>query len=242
MIDIDTQMDGSLIEIRMSGRIRGEDYEATVVPAVEAALKEHDRIRVLAVVDEGFEGFDLSAAWADTKLGLGHWRGFDRCAVAADQSWVKTAIRVAAPLLPCPVQVFASDEADEARRWLRESLGAVHVTDLGGSCLQIKLMGKVDPEVYERAGRELDEKLREREGFRLLLDLTEFDGWQGLSAMAAHFRLARTHVGLLDRAAVVGDKGWQHMAQRIAGRILDAETRFFPSDEAGSAKTWLAAG
>ncbi|MBY6065885.1 STAS/SEC14 domain-containing protein [Leisingera aquaemixtae] len=242
MIQVETQMGGSLIEVRLTGKIRGEDYEKLLVPAVEAALKEHDRIRVLAILDQGFGGYDLSAVWADTKLGLGHWSGFDRCAVAADQGWVQTAIRVAAPLLPCPVQVFGLDQVEAARRWLRESLGTVHIIDLGGPCLQIKLMGQVDPEAYQRAGGDLDARLREREGFRLLIDLTEFDGWQGLSAMAAHFNLARTHVPLLDRAAVVGDKAWQHMAQRVAARILKAETRFFPSEEIENAKAWLTAG
>ncbi len=80
-----------------------------------------------------------------------------------------------------------------------------------------------------------------RLGFRLLVDLTEFDGWQGLSALSAHFHLGCTHAPQLQRAAIVGNKNWQHMAQRIAGQILSAETQFFPGDDIEQAKTWLAA-
>lgn len=240
MIRIDNQMDGALLEIRLSGKIRGEDYKNILVPAVEDALSRHDRIRVLAIVEPDFTGYDLTAAWEDTKLGLGHWSGFERLAIVTGLGWVGSAIRIAAPILPCPVQVFPAEELEDARRWLRESLGSVHIIDLGGDCLQIKLLGKVDAEAYSRAEGDLDDRLRNRHGFRLLIDLTEFDGWQGLSALAAHFRLARDHLPLLERAAVVGDKNWQHMAQRVASHILRREIQYFPSQELDKAKAWLA--
>ncbi|WP_170414543.1 STAS/SEC14 domain-containing protein [Ruegeria atlantica] len=242
MITVHTDSDGAQIEIELSGEVTSKDYSETLVPAIEAALREHDAVRLLAIVQPEFKGYDLGAAWSDTKLGLSHWRGFDRIAVAADQGWVQTSVRLAAPIFPCPVQVFELSELEAARRWMRESLGAIHVTDLGGPCVQISLMGKLDPEEYQQAERDLDSLLSSKNGFRLLIDLREFDGWQGLTALAAHFRLARGHVGLLDCAAIVGDKAWQHMAQRVASHVLGARTQFFPSDEFENAKSWLAAG
>ncbi|WP_170428259.1 STAS/SEC14 domain-containing protein [Ruegeria arenilitoris] len=242
MITVHTDSEGAQIEVELSGEVTSKDYSETLVPAIEAALADHDAVRMLAIVQPEFQGYDLGAAWADTKLGLSHWRGFDRIAVAADQGWVRSGVHLAAPILPCPVQVFDLAELEAARRWMRESLGAIHVTDLGGPCVQISLMGKLDPDQYKQAERDLDAVLSTKDGFRLLIDLREFDGWQGLTALAAHFRLARGHVGLLDRAAIVGDKAWQHIAQRVASHVLGARTQFFPSEEFESSKTWLAAG
>ncbi len=242
MITVHTLADGAQIEVELSGEVTSADYSDTLIPAIEAALIEHETVRLMAIVQPEFKGYDLGAAWADTKLGLSHWRGFDRIAVVADQSWVQTSVRLAAPILPCPVQVFELSEVETARRWIRESLGSIHVTDLGGPCVQISLLGKVDPEEYQKAEAHLDQMLAGKTGFRLLIDLREFDGWQGLSALAAHFRLARGHIGLLDRAAIVGDKAWQHMAQRVAGHVLGTRTQFFPSEDIEHAKTWLAAG
>lgn len=242
MITVHKTTDGALLEIELTGEVTSRDYTNTLVPAIEAALQEHDQVRMLVIVGPDFEGYDLGAAWEDTKLGLSHWRGFDRVAVVTDKAWVKTSARLAAPLMPCPVQVFEMSQLDEARLWLRESLGAIHVVDLGGPCVQISLLGKVDPKEYEEAEASLDTLLSQKEGFRLLIDLREFDGWQGLSALAAHFRLARNHIGMLDRAAIVGDKAWQHMAQRVARHILGARTQYFPSEEYEEAKTWLASG
>ncbi|WP_170472892.1 STAS/SEC14 domain-containing protein [Ruegeria arenilitoris] len=242
MITVQTNSDGTLIEVELSGEVTSADYTNTLVPAIEAALADHDSVRLLAIVTPEFKGYDLGAAWSDTKLGLSHWRGFDRIGVVADQGWVQTSIRLAAPILPCPVQVFSMEELEAARRWMRESLGSIHVTDLSGPCVQISLLGKLDPDEYKQAQSDLDALLSGKEGFRLLIDLREFDGWQGLTALAAHFRLAAGHIGMLDRAAIVGDKAWQKLAQRTASHLLGTRTQYFPSAEIESAKTWLAAG
>ncbi|WP_171130202.1 STAS/SEC14 domain-containing protein [Ruegeria sp. HKCCA5014] len=242
MISIQVNSDGSIIEAELSGEVTSADYSSKLVPAIETALADNDAVRLLVIVTPEFKGYDLGAAWSDTKLGLSHWRGFDRLAVVADQGWVQTSVRLAAPILPCPVHIFSLEELEEARRWIRESLGAIHVRDLGGPCVQVSLMGKVDSAEYAQAQTDLDALLHEREGFRLLIDLREFDGWQGLTAMASHFRLAAGHIGMLDRAAIVGDKAWQKMAQRMASHVLGTRTQYFPSDEYENAKSWLASG
>lgn len=242
MISVETQNDGAILEVTASGTISSSDYEKTLVPAIEAALADHDQIRLLIKVGEEFSGFDLSAVWADTKLGLSHWRGFDRIALVTDTGWVQAAARLASPMMPCPVQMFALEGIEEARRWLRESLGAIHVIDLGGPCVQVRLLGQVDPAEYAQATGDLDKLIREKQGFRLLIDLTEFDGWQGLSALEAHFHLGRTHAPLLQRAAIVGNKGWQHMAQRIGNQLIRAEMKYFAQEDMENAKAWLTVG
>ncbi|MEM7318557.1 MAG: STAS/SEC14 domain-containing protein [Pseudomonadota bacterium] len=240
MISIDVQMDGALIEAEMSGTVTAQDYETVLVPAIESALNTHDRIRMLGIVGQEFERIEAGALWADSKLGLSHWRGFDRFAVATDTGWLKTSLHVFAPMMPCPVQVFQLSEVEDARRWLRESLGSIHMIDLGGPCLQVRLMGKLDPEVIAQAEGDLDEHIRARDHFRLLLDLTEFDGWQGLSALGAHFSLVREHAAIPEKVAMVGDHAWQHMAQRVTSRFLNADSRFFAADDIDAAKEWLA--
>lgn len=239
MISIEIQRDGALLEIELSGQITAADYRATLVPAIETALREHDRIRVLVVAGENFKGFDPGAIWADTQLALGHWSGFDRLAVATDIRWLAAAVRLAAPLIGCPVRVFSLIDTETAHRWLRDPLGAVQVIDLGGPCLQVRLLGRLDPEALVAAGEQLDDRIRGRPQLRLLVDLTEFDGWQGLSALAAHFSLVREHAASPERVAVVGDTAWHHMAQRIMGRFVNAESRFFAADDFEAARLWL---
>ncbi|MBT3139927.1 STAS/SEC14 domain-containing protein [Phaeobacter gallaeciensis] len=240
MIVVETQMDGALLEVEMSGHINQDDYTNTLVPAIETALGKVDALRMVVVLGEEFRGFDMGAVWADTQLGLTHWSGFDRLAIVSDVGWITTSIRLTAAFLPCPVQVFEVAEIETARRWIRESLGAVHFQDLGGIGLHVSLMGKLDPTVIKGAEDDLNAEIRARDGLRLLLDLSEFDGWQGLSALGAHFNLIRDHAAIPDRVAVLGDKTWQHMGQRVMRHFLNADTKFFETADIEQAKAWLA--
>ena len=239
MIDVLSTTSPGQLEIRMSGRVTQEDYDKVLVPHLEKALTEQDQLRILVVVESDLDGFDMGAVWSDTKMGLAHWRGFDRAAIATDIAWMRVATRAAAPFMPCPVKLFAVSELDDARRWLRESLGTIHVKPLGGPVLQLSLIGSLDPEAYARADEGIAAHIRQGKGFRLLLDLREFDGWQGLSALAAHLKIASHHIGQAERIALVGDKAWQHMAERIGHALLSAQTQFYDTDHYGAAKTWL---
>jgi flavorubredoxin len=77
---------------------------------------------------------------------------------------------------------------------------------------------------------------------RLLIDLRQFDGWTGLAALADHLSLVREHRRTPQRVAVLGDAGWQKMAQKLASRFLQADTRFFDAAHAEQAQVWAAAG
>ncbi|MEH6834892.1 MULTISPECIES: STAS/SEC14 domain-containing protein [Falsihalocynthiibacter] len=226
------------LEVRFSGLVTASDYESVLVPAIEEALRENDHVRMLAVLDEDVS-YDVGGAWSDLKLGLSHWRGFDRIAVVAGRGWMRSAMGAFAPLAPCPVQMFDPSESDTARRWLRESLGAMHIRDLGGNAFQLQLLGKLDPASYANTAADLDARTRGLDRFCLLLDLREFDGWEGISALSAHLGFARAHAPMVQKLALVGNSAWQRLAERIGGTFLEAETRFFEGADFEAAKDWL---
>lgn len=66
---IDNLPDGTL-GFSCSGLISGEDMQRQVIPTVEAALREQERVKALVVFDPAFTGFNLEAAWDDTNLAL----------------------------------------------------------------------------------------------------------------------------------------------------------------------------
>ena len=219
----------------------GDDYDRILTPAIDRAIEQHDRIKLLAQCGPGLERYTLEAAWDDTKLGMRHWSGFDRMAVVTDVSWITASVRAMSFLMPCPVQLFEIDQLDDARRWLGESLGAIHL-DRDGDVIRVQLLGKLEPSAYDRVDDDLSNLMSQCDNVRLLLDLREFDGWSGLSALGNHLSLIREHRRAPQRVAVVGDKSWQRLAEKVISRFINAETRYFDATEYDDAGGWVALG
>ena len=225
---------------KISGDVMGHDYDSVLTPAIDKAIEKFDRIRLLALVDPDFKGYSLDAIWDDTKLGLRHWNGFERVAVVTDVGWIKTGVKAMAFMMPCPVQLFAIGELDDAKRWLSESLGSIQI-DSEGDVITARLFGKLDPGAYDGVNEEIDNVMSHAEHVRLVLDLREFDGWSGLSALGDHLSLVREHYRVPERIAIVGDKAWQKMAEKILSRFVNAQTMFFDSGDYDGAVAWAAA-
>lgn len=228
-----------ILEIELSGTLTADDYRDTLIPAMDEAAASLGRLRLLLRFGGDFSGFTARAAWADAKLGMRHWSGFERIAVVTDTDWIENMVQVMGFVMPGAVETFDGDELDEARRWLTESLGSLHMQDLGNDILQIQLLGKLDAAAYARAEENLDAYVRDHGRFKLLLDLREFDGWQGLAALGDHLKLVRDHRHIPTKVAVLGDEGWQKLAQKLLGHFVDAETRYFDEADADAAHNWL---
>lgn len=225
---------------RVHGNVTGDDYDNVLTPAIDRAIEQYDRIRLLAQIGPGFERFTLDAAWDDAKLGLRHWNGFARVAVVTDVGWIETMIKAMGFMMPCPMQVFELDEVDAAVRWLGESLGSIHL-DREGDVISVRLLGKLEPSAYDGVSDEIDNLMSQCEHVRLFLDLREFDGWAGLAALGDHLSLVREHRRVPERIAVVGDKAWQNLGEKIMSRFVNARSQFFDADDFDGAKAWILA-
>ncbi|MEB3322972.1 MAG: STAS/SEC14 domain-containing protein [Synechococcaceae cyanobacterium] len=240
MIEILPDLPEGTLGFGLFGTVSREDYDTVLVPALERAIEEHERVKLLMRFGEGFEGYTPAAAWEDTLAGLRHWRGFERIAVVSEVPWLRTAVAALAPLFPCPVRLFGLPEEDQARLWLSESLGTIHLEPEDG-VIRVRLIGRLEPSAYARIEKDLDGLLSRVQPVRLLIDLRQFDGWTGLAALGDHLSLVREHRLVPQRVAVLGDAGWQKLAQKLASRFVRAETRFFDGAHAEQARVWASA-
>ncbi len=237
MIKVISGLPEGTLGFNISGHVTGGDYDYVLTPAIDKALEQFDRIKLLVQIDPEFKGYSLDAMWDDTKLGLRHWNGFERVAIVTDSGWMKTGVKAMAFMTPCPVQLFAIVELDDARRWLSESLGTIHI-DSEGDVVTVRLLGKLEPSAYDGVSDEIDNGMSHSEHVRLVLDLREFDGWSGISALGTHLSLVREHYRVPERIAVVGEKAWQKMAEKIMNKFVRAEARFFNSSDYDDAIKW----
>ena len=108
------------VAVACSGRVTRRDYEAVLIPAVEAALKSNAKVRLYYEVGADFDGIELGAAWEDLAIGMEHLSRWERVAVVTDVAWIRLAIQAFGFLMPGKVRIFPLGERAEARAWIGE--------------------------------------------------------------------------------------------------------------------------
>ena len=118
MIELLKDFPGNVVALSASGQVTKADYEKVVVPAVERALAQHDKVRLYYQIGSDFAGIDASAMWADAKVGMGHFLKWERIAVITDVEWIKLSVTAFGFLMPAQVNVYSNAEADAAKKWI----------------------------------------------------------------------------------------------------------------------------
>jgi SpoIIAA-like len=100
------------------GEVTADDYRNVLIPATEAALSKSERINLLYVLGERFDGVSAGAVWEDTKLGVEHLRHWELMAVVTDVAWIGHALRAVGWMIPAKIRVFPLAQRAAAEAWV----------------------------------------------------------------------------------------------------------------------------
>ena len=120
MIELKQVPDSNIISVTAKGKITDDDYEDAIIPAIEAALQQYDKIRILYVMGEDYAGFEGEAMWDDTKIGMQHLTKFEKIGLVSDKKWIRRSVKVFGFLMPGEVKLFRNSELAEAEAWIAE--------------------------------------------------------------------------------------------------------------------------
>jgi hypothetical protein len=118
MFDVMTDVPQGVIGIAAKGTVQTQDYEKVLIPLAQAKLAAKEKLRVLMQFGPEFTGYTAGAMWEDSKFGFGHLRDFEKVAVVTDTAWLRHAVEMFAPFIPCPMRVFSMNEAAAAKTWV----------------------------------------------------------------------------------------------------------------------------
>jgi hypothetical protein len=103
--------------------------------------------------------------------------------------------------------------------------------------------GKVAAEDYELLLPKLDEAIAAHGKINLLVVMGDFEGWDGLDAAKADFRLGTQQYRQVQRAAFVGQgKGQKRLVKILDPFTRHTEERFFEHDQLKAAWQWAKEG
>ena len=108
-----------VVAAEISGYLSSRDYDEVLAPLVEEKLKRHDKLKMLLVVDAGFEGASAGAMWDDAKLGLKHFTKYRKMAIVSDVPWMRNSVRLLGLLMPGVVHVYPTAQRAIADEWVK---------------------------------------------------------------------------------------------------------------------------
>lgn len=108
----------AVVAVDAIGRIEDADYKDSLIPRIENALRNHDKLRLLIRFGPEFEGYSAHAAFDDSVVGIKHWHDFERLAVVTDVKWIANGVRLFAPIMPGRVRVFSNSQFDDGLKWV----------------------------------------------------------------------------------------------------------------------------
>lgn len=106
-----------VLGIEATGKVTHEDYQNILIPRAEAMIAKGPA-KLLYVAGKDFEGYELEALWDDSAFGVKHWHDFTRVAVVANQAWLRAAVTMFKPFLPCEVRLFNLGDLAAAKTWI----------------------------------------------------------------------------------------------------------------------------
>lgn len=175
--------------------------------------------------------------------------GLDRIAIVSDDDWVRTAARLESALLPgVTYEVFAEDEADAARAWVKGKSdsphgGAFREIDLGRSDLiGYELAGRLDREQSLRGIAMIRQRLADSDCRRLMMVISAWHGFDidqvaSRELIAGKLELAN----MLERYAIVGGPSWLGRIAEAMSVFAKPDIRAFAIEDREAAMAWLAA-
>ena len=72
MIRLLGDMPAGVLGLEAVDDVEEEDYTDVLIPAVEAAIAEHGKVRIVYVLGPEFDEYEGEAVWQDLKLGVSH--------------------------------------------------------------------------------------------------------------------------------------------------------------------------
>jgi hypothetical protein len=108
----------NVIAIRALGEVTSRDYDEVLIPLVRKKAEKFGKVRLLMALGPEFEGYSAGAIWDDARLGLTHWRSFERVALVTDIGWITRSVKLFAPLMPGEVAVFPGNALEAAKVWI----------------------------------------------------------------------------------------------------------------------------
>ena len=115
----------------------------------------------------------------------------------------------------------------------------INIETLGSGTLKVHISETLDEGDFVKLGAEADQLIKLQGSINVLVDATDFEGWNSMAAARKHFTFVREHNKNVARIALVAGHRWQHWIAGIASVFVHPEIKVFDKGEIVAAEDWL---
>ena len=244
MLTIIEGLPDHVIGIRITDKLRAEDYETQLIPLVNEKLKHHHKLDLLCRVEGEWKGMEAGAVWQDLRLGLGRIGHWARMAIVSDIKWMENAIRLFRVFSPGELRHFGSGDYEGAKDWVCEiDRARINITldgDAGILVLEPVADKALSEDDFEAVGKAIGNYLQDHDRLRgILIHSRKFPGWQSVGALFAHLKFVNAVHDKISKIALVTDSPMGTFADHVLDPLMLAKVRKFDYDDRDEAMSWL---
>lgn len=233
-----------VVGIRITGKLRAEDYSERLIPLINEKLEKHRKLDLLCCIEGEWKGMEAGAAWQDLRLGLGKLGHWGRMALISDIKWLENAITLFRLLSPGELRHFDSDDYEDAREWVCERDRVRISIKLDADTEILTLEPATDTALseddLEAVGNAVSEHLKDHKQLAgILIRSRRFPAWQNIGALFAHLKLVHSAHDKIGKVALVTNSAMGALANHVLDPLMLAKIRQFDYDQDAEAIDWL---
>ena len=110
------------------------------------------------------------------------------------------------------------------------------------NALRITVPVKLKVDDFRQIAPQVDSIIRQFGKIRLLIDASQFDGWENIAALENHAAFVESHQQRVERIAVVVAHDWQHWIVGMMRIFVHPEVKAYGQGQESEALQWIASG
>jgi hypothetical protein len=119
------------------------------------------------------------------------------------------------------------------------SLQMITTEPISACALKITVSEKVKADDFRQIAPQIDSLIQQQGKIRLLIDASNFSGWENIAAFERHIGFVKNHHQKVERISVITGHDWQHWVIGTIRLFVHPEVRAYDKGQESEALEWI---